>query len=63
MGLCKWLFIGFLALVAYLGFEITRVPPLPEIPDTYWGKGRPKPDNVGIYPFTINVTDAVSPNL
>ncbi|XP_026681670.1 juvenile hormone epoxide hydrolase 1-like [Diaphorina citri] len=63
MGLFKWISLALLAFIGYVAYEVLfKVPPLPHIPDTYWGKGRPRPDDVAIYPFTINVTDSVSKN-
>uniref|UniRef100_A0A8D8UQM9 microsomal epoxide hydrolase n=1 Tax=Cacopsylla melanoneura TaxID=428564 RepID=A0A8D8UQM9_9HEMI len=59
MGLCKWILISLLIGIVYIGFEIMKVPPLPHLPDTHWGKGQPRPDDVGIYPFTVNVSDSV----
>ncbi|KAL1456957.1 hypothetical protein WDU94_001640 [Cyamophila willieti] len=60
MGLCKWILISLLIGIGYLAYESMKVPPLPHLPDTYWGKGQPRPDDVGIYPFTVNVSESVS---
>ncbi|XP_071451557.1 juvenile hormone epoxide hydrolase 1-like [Hetaerina americana] len=36
--------------------RITRIPPIPEIQDVWWGNGTNKVENVDIFPFSINIS-------
>ncbi|KAF7279219.1 hypothetical protein GWI33_007537, partial [Rhynchophorus ferrugineus] len=60
MGLaCKLIFPLILVGVGYVYFILTKLPPVPTIPETYWGPGQPKPDDTTIRPFKIDIPDEV----
>ena len=51
--------IGF----GYIWHKLDEFPDIPDLPDTYWGAGQPKPDDKSVVPFSVNIKESVSSKL
>ncbi|XP_017770299.1 PREDICTED: juvenile hormone epoxide hydrolase 1-like [Nicrophorus vespilloides] len=63
MGKCvKFLFIVVTLTTVFIGIKIKecfKSPPIPTVPEPYWGPGKQVKDGTAIIPFKINVSDNV----
>lgn len=58
----KLVLLMFAGSSVYVGTKFKsalKVPPLPELKDTYWGPGEPKNDDTAIKPFKISISEKV----
>ncbi|XP_017768877.1 PREDICTED: juvenile hormone epoxide hydrolase 1-like [Nicrophorus vespilloides] len=67
MGKCgKFLFIVASLIAVFVGVKIkecSKSPPIPTVPEPYWGPGKEVKDDTTIKPFKVNISDNVLDDL